>query len=73
MILVLFMLLNVVIKPVSFCLFTTKVVSLDDSSGKPYDREQLELLFGQPIGKQNLISLAAEEKNAYLRRVESTK
>jgi hypothetical protein len=63
------MLLNIVIKLASFNLFTTKVVSLADSSGKPYGSTQLELLFGQPVGRLNLILLTAEKKNAYLRPV----
>jgi hypothetical protein len=73
MILALFMLLNIVIKLASFNLFTTKVVSLADSSGKPYGSTQLELLFGQPVGRLNLILFTAEKKNAYLKWVGSTK
>jgi hypothetical protein len=66
------MLLNIVIKPASFCLFATKVVSFADSSGKPYESTQLELLFGQPFWKLNLILLASVKKNAYSRPVGST-
>jgi hypothetical protein len=55
------MLLNIVIKPTSFFLFT-KVVSLADSSGKPYDSTQLELLFGQAAGNINVIFTYSRKK-----------
>ena len=65
------MLLDIVITLASIDLFRTKVVSLADSSGKPSESTQLDLLFGQSIGKLNLILFTAEKKNAYWRPVGS--
>jgi hypothetical protein len=60
------MLLNIVIKPVPFCLFATKVVSLVDSSGKPNDGTQLILLFGQTAGNVNINFIYSRKKECLL-------